>query len=91
MFCRVSLLGCSYQELARLPPFQVSEIAKSTKVKEKGHHRSRSDGFVSNRRVSYQGEQAKEFIITLEKIENPAQCALDIAAETRDMMLLAVR
>jgi hypothetical protein len=71
-------LNIPYNDLARLPHFEVSELAKQDKKHKKGV------------KVDSPLEQ-KDFIITYERIENATVCAMEICTQTYTPLMMARR
>ena len=75
LFSPHALLNINFADLARLPYFEVSEIAKVEKKAKKG--------------APIVTEPPKEFVITFERIENPCICAMDISANTYNPIIMS--
>eukprot|EP01114_Cavostelium_apophysatum_P005299 TRINITY_DN1611_c0_g1_i1.p1 TRINITY_DN1611_c0_g1~~TRINITY_DN1611_c0_g1_i1.p1 ORF type:complete len:1238 (+),score=381.57 TRINITY_DN1611_c0_g1_i1:3322-7035(+) len=98
VFSPVALLFFPYNDLARLPHFEVSEMSS-----KKGHRHSKSDQgntpkpiqvtMTEDKRKSVSveinvTEVKKDFFISFDRIENPAMCALDICADIGNPLLI---
>ncbi|PRP78521.1 hypothetical protein PROFUN_13578 [Planoprotostelium fungivorum] len=88
LFCPVALLHFRYNDLARLPFFEISDFAKTagTPGSNSKHRRTKSSVDAG---INIPLTEKKEFFVSIEKIENPALCALEICAETFDPIIMA--
>jgi hypothetical protein len=75
LFSPHALLNINFADLARLPYFEVSDIAKVEKKAKKG--------------APAANDPPKEFYISFERIENPCICAMDISSHTYNPIIMA--